>query len=235
MRFEEMASRMVEIGRVDVPTQVDERPEGAVQDGSLLSTSRRIDWRFLLPEPALGRVLCVEPIADGLREALRVFGTSLTPVNPGNDGNSLRRGVYDLVVACNPSHADLARMAGSVKPGGFIFLEAYGLAARFAGARGPIASHNTTQRTFAWPLTYSRALETLEFAEIQVHWHWPNFDSCKMMIPLGDTAAVRLALDRGGQGLKAGLRKGLGRLLLWSGLLPWTVPCFSVLARRRME
>jgi len=229
---------VTEMSGAEIANGATQSSEPTNQAGALLHASRRVDWRFLLPEPILKDVLCVQPVSQTLAEALQIFSAALASLEPGTLGDERQPHLYDVVVALDPSKATLSRMATLVKPGGYIYLEAHGLtsllrssqrAARAGGVAGAVR-----QRGPWLPKAYKDALQALDFSEPQSHWHWPDFENCKMMIPLESPAAVQHAFHRGGHGLKTQLRTGLGRVLLRSGLLAWTVPCFSVLARREV-
>lgn len=202
--------------------------KGTMPPAILIEASRRVDWRFLLPAPSLGRVVGVAPLAKTLVSSLSLFSDSLTIAETGQS-QDLGTDHYELAVACDPSQDTLRAMATWVKEGGHIYVEAHGLIASLLSS-GP---SGLFRKGRLWrPAAYAGALQEVGFMEVQTHWHWPDFEKCKMMIPLDNHAAVRHALDRGGRTLKGRLRAGVGRWLHWSGLLPSTVPCFSVLARR---
>ncbi len=82
------------------------------------------------------------------------------------------------------------------------------------------------------PQAYKKMLQGLGFGAVESHWHWPDFEACKMMIPLEQGAAMEYAFRRGGRGLKARLTSTVGQLIVRSGLLTRTAPSFSLLARR---
>ena len=50
----------------------------AVSHDALLQASRRVDWRFLLPEAELGRVACIGETDPDLVRSLRLFSSELT-------------------------------------------------------------------------------------------------------------------------------------------------------------
>lgn len=211
---------------------VEGKATGAVQAGALLAASRRVDWRFLLPDPVLGDVVCVGPVTQALADALQIFSASLAEWNPDDDGDAYGGvSLYDLAVTFDPSKLSLGYMASLVKPGGAIYVEAHGLASLLSLSQLPARWTVLRQRGLWRPKSYERVLQALGFTEVQTHWHWPDFEQCKMMIPLAPVdrpAAVRYAFARSGRGMTA----LLGRLLGRSGLLPGMVPCFSVLAQR---
>ena len=204
----------------------------AMPASALVEASRRIDWRFLLPNPSLGDVAAVGPVADTLTESLKLFCASLTLLGMERAHEERSDSLFDVVVACDPSRAVVRRTATLIKPGGFLYLEARGLTSLLLSRR-PARLDALRKNTLWRAEVYASVLRPIGFTDVQAHWHWPDFENCKMMIPLDNSAAIRHALDRGGRGLKARLRRGMGHILRWSGLLTWTVPCYSVLARRK--
>jgi hypothetical protein len=185
---------------------------------ALLQASRRVDWRFLLPDPNLGQVAYLGPARGALIESLRLFSASLA-VNEAADAQ------YDVVVAHNPSLDALRRAAGLVRPGGFLYVETY----------GPLHRRRLRRGISRWPrfaAEYVAAVERLGLAETVAHWHWPNFETCAEIVPLADPDAMLLALGRRRSGAGARLKSALGRALLWSGLFAQLAPCFSVVAHK---
>lgn len=198
---------------------------------ALLPVSRRVDWRFLLPDPVLGNVFCLQPVAPSLVESLQNFSASLTTVTPKEVGDPRRRASADLLVACDPSREALSHATALLKPGADIYVEAQGIFPRLKRSarlrRGNGAGSGSPWR----PAPYRQMLRDLGFTQVETYWHWPNFERCKMMIPLENPAAAHLAFDRGGQSVQARLKTGLGRAVVGAGLLAWVVPYFSVTAR----
>ena len=185
---------------------------------ALLQASRRVDWRFLLPDPNLGRVAFLGPARGPLIESLRLFSAALA----ANDAAG-QDGLYDIVVAVDPEHAVLRRAAGLLRPGGHLYVEARGPfkpARLLRGGRPRFAAG------------YVAAVRRLGLVEAVAHWHWPNFESCAEIVPLGERDALLLALARRRGGAGARLKSALGRALLWSGMFARLAPCFSVVARK---
>ena len=196
--------------------------EGA--SDTALQISRRIDWRFLLPDPNLGQVAYIGPAQATLLESLRMFSESLTVIGTAYD-NVGTTGQFDIVVASRPSYEALQEAADLVRPGGFVYVEAYGpfRPGRF-GIKGP---------QLRYPADYVAALERFGLTEVQPYWHWPDFESCTRILPLGEPTAFRHVLARHSGNTGARLKSALGRWLLWSGLLTLVIPFFSVVAHRR--
>ena len=185
---------------------------------ALLQASRRLDWRFLLPDPSLRQVAYLGPARGALLDSLRLFSAALTTIDR-SAAQTERTAQFDLVVARGPAPADLWRAAELVRPGGFLYVE---VANRlWPRSRGP-----------RYATDYVAALGRRGFGEVAAYWHWPNFESCAEIVPLDDRDALLLAFSRRRSGTAARLKTTAGRWLLRSGLLARVVPCFSVLAHR---
>jgi hypothetical protein len=202
---------------------------GATIDAdALLQASRRVDWRFLLPDPTLGQVAYIGPARGAHPESLRLFSAALTlldtPAAP-----AARAQHYDVVVLNAPSREALRGAAKLAKPGGFLYIEAKGLLWPKHWRPGRSSAGSPRLRHAA---NYIAALGQLGFGECSAHWHWPNFEACTRIIPLDDSAALIHAFQRERNGMAARLQTALGAALVRSGLLARIVPSFSVVARR---
>lgn len=197
----------------------------------LLQASRRVDWRFLLPDPNLGRVGCVEPVSGSLVDSLRLFSASLRTIgdSESQDGPG---GQFDVVVASDPSRARLQRAVGLVMSDGYLYIEVHGLSLFGRSGRGSRRDSPANNTRLRLPGYCAAHIEKLGFAEVTAHWHWPDFESCTKIVPLDNRAALGYTFSMSGRGTKARLRANLGRWLMRSGLLTWSVPCFSIVARR---
>lgn len=194
---------------------------------ALLQASRRLDWRFLLPDPSLRQVAYSGPGRGTLLDSLRLFSESLTLLDPAvADGAQAQ---YDLVVASAPAYPALARAAAAVRPGGFLYVEVY-RPFRLLRRRARGAAAGTPQLRDA--ADYVAVIERQGFGEVAAYWHWPNFENCAEIVPLDDRAAVLLAFARRRSGAAARLKSAFGRGLVRSGLLAWAVPCFSIVGRK---
>lgn len=220
MVFRESASRTVSAnGRRGT-----DQPNIQVSPDTLLQISRRLDWRFLLPDPTLGQVAYIGPARGTLLASLGLLSTSLTVVERIDQQDIERSGRHDVVVVSNPDAAKLRQAVELLRPGGWIYMEAY----------SPF-SRRRLRRRLRWPRfagDYTQLLRRLDVEEVAVHWHWPDFESCTKILPLDDRAAFLHVFVRGRSGLVAQLKAVLGDWLLRSGLLPRLIPCFSVVARR---
>jgi hypothetical protein len=195
-----------------------EKQELLRDNDALLQASRRLDWRFLLPEPELGRVACVGVDDPDLVDSLRLFGREATVLEAGRPWEELAP--HDVVVLRNPAGAELAAAVPLLRPGGWMYVEVDGV----GGRRLP--EGRRTARG------YAGALRRLGLVEVQGHLHWPDFRSCGVIVPLGDALAVRLALARRRQNGSARLVARLAPLLAACNLLAVVAPSASVLARR---
>lgn len=184
-----------------------------------LQASRRLDWRFLLPDPELGRVAYVGAAQPALIEALQLFAAQvdLWGAAAPDAANTLPGSLdaYGLAVAHAPAagafEAVLRQAAALVRPGGTLYLE----------TRGRLSRRLT-------------ALRRLGLAHIAAYWIWPNFEACTKVIPVDHLATVaqfegaRLGpawLNRWGAG---GLLPRLAR----SRLAHDAIPCLGIVAQR---
>lgn len=167
---------------------------------------RRADWRFLLPDPSLGRVACAGPPDEALLEALRnvtpaVTVLGATGMDPGD--------AHDVVVVDAASPRRLEGMRAHLRPGGHVYAETSGRRARAC----------------------AKALRAQGFGEIGIHWLWPSAAACKELIPLGEPTAARAALDRRDPGARLRLRARAAGRLLALGRLDLLVPHAAVIGR----
>lgn len=191
---------------------------------TLLQASRRIDWRFLLPDPELGRVICLGSLPDSLLESLRLFSHSLNTLalEAAQDAPAAQA---DLVVVRQLTPDKLRLAVRHLRPGGYLYAEMEGLLSP-KRPRPP-----WKQARLATPPGCITAVAGAGFVDVVAYWHWPNFASCTRIIPLDDRGALQHAFVNGGRSAKARLQAVAGQGLLQSGLLVHIVPRFSVVAR----
>lgn len=198
-----------------------------------LRLSRRLDWRFLLPDPNLKRVAYLGQQRRTLLDSLQQFSESVTILDesgiPAGDLNQ-----YDATIAIQPSYESLLRAAGALKPGGALYVEVVRKLGLRRLLRDLAAWMTGKRRRSGNPRDYLSLIERAGLAEAQINWHWPNFEACTKIIPLDD-GALDYAFLQGGQGRRARLRAISGRQLKRSGLLFWLIPCFSIVALRRVD
>jgi hypothetical protein len=147
---------------------------------------RRLDWRFLLPDPALGRVAFALPGDDGLHRALReVSGTLLA----GTPRQLRAQPAADLTVLSGTSPELLAEAAALVPAGGWLYLEL----PKRAAMRGLVRRSRGT-------------LAAAGFDTVRPHWHWPSFEAGRRIVPLdhpmGARAPLRSQLGRPLRGIE---------------------------------
>jgi hypothetical protein len=200
----------------------------------LLQVSRRLDWRFLLPNPDFGSVAYLGPEKDSLVEALQLFSPTLTQVNsllvPGMPHNG-----FDLVVIKNPLKPSFDLGPKLVKPGGYLYVEACGWS-RLLKPRQLIKYGNDILRQGAdtaqfWsPERVKAGLRGLGFDRVNTFWHWPNFEACTRIIGLDDTDARTIAFSFQDDGIQAILKQALTHHLLPLAWVQFCVPYFSIIA-----
>lgn len=194
-----------------------------------LQDVRRLDWRFLLPEPRLGRVAYLGPEDGALLAALREWSETLTVV-PAPDHAAhgpAREASFDLVVAPSPGSRTLAYASALLRPGGWLYCElarpALLASPRAAGARDGVrgAPHA------------ARLLHQLGFHDVEAHWHHPSFERCAWMVPMRGATALTFFLARARGGLVSPLVTRIAARILGAAAVARLLPCVSVVARRR--
>lgn len=122
---------------------------------------RRADWRYLLPDPAPRRALCLS--GGTLREACAVVAAAID--------DSPRAGArYDLVVAEEPDDATLRTLAGALRPDGACYTE--------WSVRAPGAAERARS-----------AVERAGLCDAQSYRPWPSVDRCRVWVPTEGAAA----------------------------------------------
>jgi hypothetical protein len=227
-----------------------------------LQLARRIDWRFLLPEPYLRRVAYLGPETGALPAALKHFCESLR-VNAVE-----KNGSFDLVVLRLREASSLAKAEALLVPGGYLYWEMkpvewaaswqniikriprllplsisgvfYGSETEWAAAdakengfaTGPHKGAGLQKNVLNLFHDHAAALERLGFGDIQMHWQRPNFEACLAIIPMNDPVALDYAFSRPRSDWASRLKFAAGRIMMQTGLLAHLTPCFSLIARK---
>lgn len=192
----------------------------------LLQASRRLDWRFLLPDPALARVAYSGPQQSELYASLRLFAQELTLLPA-----AARQGSYDVVVLSEPAPRALTQAMRLVRPGGALYIEVHGplWPAKWL-RRNPLT---LLQQPRLWqPADYVQALTAAGFAAAHAFWFWPDFDHCTKIIPLADPVVLPYVFTPATQprGAKARVKAAYKQWLVRSGLVTLTQPSFGIVA-----
>jgi hypothetical protein len=172
-------------------------PAAAPVDAAAL---RRVDWRFLLPDAALGSTAVAGPADDDLLAGLAAVARDVRSLA---GGAALR---YDVVVVTDAAPGDVARATRHVRAGGWLYAE-------------------TTGRRAA---ACARRLRAAGFREVELHWLWPSAAACREMIPLAHTHAVLAALDRRDPGARLRLRARAAAALARTPALRLALPAVAV-------
>src|SRR5258705_7462884 len=122
---------------------------------------RRADWRYLLPDAAPERALCLG--GAELRACCELIAREVHD-EPAPDAR------YDLVVAENPSRRTLRRMAAVMSPTGACYTEWTRLA--------PLG-----------PARVRRTLATVGFHEAATYRPWPSLSPCRAWVPTDGSAS----------------------------------------------
>ena len=157
---------------------------------SKLHLSRRLDWRFLLPDPSLANVGCVGTVDPKLMVSLALFAESVTKL-PAAVDTDIAAADYDLIVAGLPTFSELGHAVKQVRSGGYLYVETCGLLwpRQLSSIRG---WQDAVDRIRLWnPQAYIAELVRLGMHGATAYWFWPNFAACTRMVPLDDPTAFR--------------------------------------------
>ena len=186
----------------------------------LLAASRRVDWRFLLPDPELGHVACSADADPSLVHACRLFGRSLTLLGQAREEPAPAS--VDVLVLVDPQRDELGSALDLVRPAGWVYLEVH----------GPLTRRGRRLRRPRFPSDHAAELRGLGLDQVEAYWHWPDFDSCTEIMPLGEPAAIRGSLLRRQESRGRSALVSVARFLLATRLLPLAVTHGSVIGRR---
>ncbi len=201
-----------------------------------LQHARRIDWRFLLPDPNLGQVLYIAPEQgqDEHRQALQLFSRALTVARSWQQAVAEGR-QYDTVVVSWPKRECLPALASLLRPGGHLYLENRGPLA-FLRERGREATPwHCLGSDVGGPFRLTRELEALGLEDVRAHWHWPSFRACTKLIPLDGPEGLLVALGPEEGTLRSRAKAALVRALFRTERIRFLVTSYSVIARRGLR
>jgi hypothetical protein len=205
-----------------MPPAASSEPAVAVARDDRLRLARRIDWRFLLPSPVLGRVAVMAPDGDDLPAALAADG-SATVTAIGLAGDDRRATAYDTVVLSGwLGGGRLAAAARAVRPGGDLVVEVESVVAR--RDRGAASPTGSTVRV-------ERALGAGGFL-VRTWWAWPTLGRATAFAAFDDRIGIEaLVRYRAGGRPWGRLARAVG-LIAGGSVLPSIVPAAVITARR---
>ena len=186
-----------------------------------LQLSRRLDWRFLLPNPSLRHLAYLGPKEGLLLQALHHFSEPFSIIS-WPDLPDYRPGIhsgFDLAIIHSPRKVDLDGVHSILRDGGYLYWE--------------------IERTDSWKRwrlrhfkDYVAPLSRLGFDDIRVSWHRPDFDSCLEIIPLDDRDALRYVFTRHKGDWAGRIQVAGGKFLVETDLLSRVVTSISLVARK---
>jgi hypothetical protein len=183
-----------------------------------LQLSRRLDWRFLLADTRLGNIAYIGKEKPFLVAGLEKFSDHLTIVSPKT--LEALPATFDLAVVTTTTGSAFECAARILKDGGSIYVEtgSTGVKAKLAGLNG----HRAT-------------LLAAGFRDVGAYWHRPNFESCREIVPLDDTAALDYALSRQHADLAGKVKSTAARFATQAGLFRFIVPSISLIACKHSQ
>jgi hypothetical protein len=196
---------------------VTQTPVQMVAHEASLQASRRIDWRFLFPTPDLGQVACIGVTDAELLESLELFSAALEVVDATRRDE--RDASYDVVVLRNPRRELIEAGSRLLRPGGWLYVE---------------VENSNSSRAPGTPRSIrgcARELRRSGLVDVSTYVHWPDFASCRAIVPLDEVTAVRHGLARGSTSGGWWLTR-LAPVLAATRQLGLFVPCASAIGRR---
>lgn len=169
----------------------------------LLPLSRRLDWRFLLPDPTLGRVSYVGKESSPLFHALRRFSGEWVPA-----GQSV-----DLIVLTDANLSDFKKHIVSAS-------------AFYVELNRPTWPLRLRQASA--PTSYLRAAAKAGF-QADAYWHYPDFEAATRIIPFSAASPLLNVVAKNRRDKKTRIKVAGMEWLLKSGALARTVPCLSII------
>lgn len=189
---------------------------------STLQLARRLDWRFLLPEPRLHCVALFDSSQSSLARALQCFSEELTLFENSDEKKAAS---FDLVVLARPTLLTLEPALRLLAPGGHL--------------------HAEVQHPWSWrhertlPLSaismptladWQSELARLGCTNIAAHWHRPTFEHALQIIPMHDAAATDFVFNRRAESLMSRFKFAAGRSLMQRAWLARLLQCVSMVA-----
>ncbi len=191
-----------------------------------LQLSRRLDWRFLLPEPHLRRVAYFGAPRNTLALALQQFSEELI-LFENAEGNLEKppQAGFDLAVLQAPTFAQLECAHAQLAPRGYLYAEA-----QHAWEWRQARTLPTRALNLPDIAEWQAALSRLGFIEIKAHWHRPTFERAVQIIPLHDAGAMDFVFNRRAEDLMSQLKFATGRSLMKRAWLARLLQCASLVA-----
>jgi hypothetical protein len=182
-----------------------------------LQIARRLDWRYLLPDPRLRDVTLIGRPDGILLEALQAFSEKLNVVASSSRTTPIVLHTSEVVVLRSSDLAaiPLARMA--LRSSGYLYWEL-----------------EANRQRVSLPSCLA-ALRTHGFDEIATYWCRPNFEECLEIIPFREPSALAFVLSRHFSGTRQWLIRLFVRLVAGSEIPARLISCWSIVARKTAQ
>lgn len=195
---------------------------------SALQLSRRLDWRFLLPEPSLRRVAYFGAAQSSLALALQHFSEQLTIFDQVQVEVSQHDvAQFELVVLAAPTIAQIEAAIAMLAPHGWLYAEVQ---------HAWEWRHERKLPTHALSLPkledWQAALARSGCVEVKAHWHRPTFERAVQIIPLHEVSAMDFVFNRRAEDFMSQLKFATGRSLMKQAWLARLLQCVSLVARK---
>jgi hypothetical protein len=182
-----------------------------------LQASRRLDWRFLFPQVALGKVAYIGSRDEILIEALQAFSDELH-INQ-DDKTSLSN--VDYLIMLNPSLSRFRQLLALMKPQARFYVE-------FKRSRYALTLNRL-------PSLYALSARQAGFIDTQMSWHWPNFAEANRIIPLESPEGLQNVFAKGRKNWRTQAKLfGISQLVR-TKMLHSLVSCLSLIGEKGVK
>lgn len=191
-----------------------------------LQVARRLDWRFLLPEPQLRRVAYFGPADTALAQALALFSEAFTPFSTA-EAAARATEKFDLGVAIAPTLAQLQIVEQVLRPSGCLYIEIRSAWESLEDRKRP-----SWPQSFVGISSYLAQVRRLGFAEVAAYWHRPSFEKSLQIIPLHDERVMEFIDSQRASDLLSQIKFATGKSLLKTRWLLRLFQSISIVASR---
>ena len=202
---------------------------------------RRLDWRFLLPEPNIDSVAVIGTNDEGLLQALQAHYSKVIPLDQHILSDSQKAlSEIDLVIVRSPISLNDGSIIMILQNSELVYWEIDRKKwLKTILKKGPASTWSwivSVPRQVRMALKsfthYSDLLQAAGFKNIQATWHRPGFGDCLELIPLNHKYGLEYYFSRSQNSVKSALKAKAGRMLLALKILPRVISCYSIVASK---
>ncbi|NIR47296.1 hypothetical protein GWN42_09250 [candidate division KSB1 bacterium] len=199
-----------------------------------LHAIRRLDWRFLLSNPKLDRVIYFGPKESSLQTVLQDFcGEVCVCTTHVAEGDSENQHSFDLAVVKSHDYRVIKAAYSKLKGGGHVYWEVDRTNWVPPIKRsGQMKSNGKMVTRGVGVQLHIQSVRQFGFKDVTAYWHRPDFENCLDIIPLNDRKALEYFLSGDRKDFKGRLKTSAGRFLKQTKLLKFVISSVSIVGRK---